>query len=206
MQRCWGGGRENSPPLHHVSNLGKNQHVDLPAQDSVCGPERVLCVGHRRRHSGTSVLQPKIALLLSSSAGLPGTEVRAVASDLRVHQPCCVWCINGNVDKQCPSHHIITSIAEKNQKPTKISQEAISNTMQLGSFWLSAVTGSLLSFLFFSSFKIMCSCFKHSDDAKQIFEATFFFTAKNHPRKLYIPPRLMLIPDSFCYWCELVSF
>lgn len=118
---------------------------------------------------------------------LPGTEVRDVARDLRVHQPCCVRCINGNVDKHCPSHHIISSIAEKNQKPTKISQEAISNTIQLCSFWLSAVTGSFLSFLFFSSFKIMCSCFKHSDDAKQIFEATFFFTAKKSSREALHP-------------------
>lgn len=67
MQRVLGEGRGNPPPLHRVSNLGRNQHVDLPAQDNVCSPEKVLRVGHRQRRSGTSASQLKIALLLGSS-------------------------------------------------------------------------------------------------------------------------------------------
>lgn len=202
---CWGEGRENPPPLHPVSNLGKNQHVDHPAQDSVCGPEKVLRVGHRQRHSGTSALQLKIALLLSSSAGLPGTEVRDVATDLRVHQPCCVPCINGNVDKHCPSHHIITSIAEKNQKPTKISQEAISNTMQLCSFWLSAVTGSFLSFFFFlQNYVFLFQAFRWCKT--DFWGNILFYSQKIFQGSATSPPRLMFIPDSLCRWCELVSF
>lgn len=118
---------------------------------------------------------------------LPGTEVRDVAADLRVHQPCCVRCINGNVDKHCPSHHIISSIAEKNQKPTKISQEAISNTIQLCSFWLSAVTGSFLSFLFFLPSKLCVLVSSIRMMQNRFLRQHSFLQPKNHPGKLYIP-------------------
>jgi hypothetical protein len=86
---------------------------------------------------------------------------------------------------------------QKHQKPTKISQDAISNTTLL-------FLAKCRHFFFFPL--KLCVLVSSIWMMQNRFCGNVLFAAGSYPGELCASPRLMLIPGLFCYWCELVSF